>query len=509
MSLGEAPIPCTTAAAPEINADLIVFPVLEDDPLADVDLDLPTGGEVSRARERQEFVGKPYDMLVVPVTDRRWRASRMALIGVGPRGRYTRDRLRKAATAAALMGRQRHVGLLAFVLRRSLEPDMGSSVQALAEGLTLAQLDCGPYKTAGEPRAAASVVIAVPDAPPEIMAAAARGCVLGECTNHARELVNEPANKLTPRILADRAATLAGETGVDVHVLDEQAIAALGMGLLLGVARGSAESPHLIAMRYTPAEASDERVLGLVGKGITFDTGGISIKPADGMERMKDDMAGGAAVICAMRAIGVLKPPIPVVGVVPATENMPGGRALKPGDVLHSASGKSVEVTNTDAEGRLVLADALWYTRQQGATHLVDIATLTGACILALGRTTTGLFGRPDSWIETVRRVAESAGDRAWPLPLFDEYAEQLRSEVADIGNSGGRPAGAITAALFLREFTGDLPWAHLDIAGTAWNDEAKPYLPKGATGAGVRTLAELPFTSQAWSRDRPTWQAG
>jgi leucyl aminopeptidase len=217
------------------------------------------------------------------------------------------------------------------------------------------------------------------------------------------------------------------------------------------------------------------------------------------MERMKDDMAGGAAVACAMRALALLKAPIRVIGVVPAAENMPGGRAIKPGDVLKSAIGKTVEVTNTDAEGRLILADGLWYARQLGATHLVDVATLTGACVVALGKITSGLFGTPTWWVEHVRRVADRAGDRVWPMPLFDEYREQLRSDIADFTNTGGRPGGSITAALFLKEFVGDLPWVHMDIAGTAWIEEARPYLPRGPSGVGVRTLAELASTSKEW----------
>jgi leucyl aminopeptidase len=253
-------------------------------------------------------------------------------------------------------------------------------------------------------------------------------------------------------------------------------------------------------MRYTPGGAPTRPVLGLVGKGITFDTGGISIKPADGMERMKDDMAGGAAVIGAMRALALLKSPIAVVGVVPMTENMPGGRALKPGDILTAASGKTVEVLNTDAEGRLILADGLWYAQQLGATHLVDVATLTGACVVALGKAASGLFGQPESWAELVRRTANQAGDRCWPLPLYDEYREQIRSEIADMVNVGGRPASVCTAAMFIKEFVGELAWAHLDIAGTAWADEAKPWQPKGATGVAVRALAELAFTSSEWS---------
>ena len=240
-------------------------------------------------------------------------------------------------------------------------------------------------------------------------------------------------------------------------------------------------------------------MLGLVGKGITFDTGGISIKPADGMEKMKDDMAGGAAVIGALRAIALLKAPIRVIGVVPTAENMPGGRAIKPGDVLTGGSGKTVEVINTDAEGRLILGDGLWYAQQLGATHLVDVATLTGACVVALGRAASGLFGQPDGWVEVIRKVGLRSGDRCWPMPLYDEYADQLRSEIADMMNTGGRPAGACTAAMFLKEFAGDLPWAHLDVAGTAWTDEAKPWLAKGPTGVAVRALAELAFTSASW----------
>src|SRR5207253_6198219 len=239
----------------------------------------------------------------------------------------------------------------------------------------------------------------------------------------------------------------------------------------------------------------------LVGKGITFDTGGISIKPADRMELMQDDMSGGAAVACGMRAIALLKAPMRVIGVVPTTENMPGGRAIKPGDVLKSAAGKTVEVINTDAEGRLILGDGLWYARQLGATHLVDVATLTGAIVVALGKTTSGIFGSPDWWVDQVRRVAERAGDRVWPMPLFDDYREQLKSEIADMTNTGGRPAGSITAAIFLKEFTGGLPWVHIDIAGTAWAEEARPYLPKGASGVAVRTLAELAFSAASWKQ--------
>ncbi len=271
------------------------------------------------------------------------------------------------------------------------------------------------------------------------------------------------------------------------------------MGLLQGVARGSNEPARVIVMRHNPPGVTTGPVLGLIGKGVTFDTGGISIKPAEGMERMKDDMAGGAAVIAAMRAIALLKAPMRVVGIVPTTENMPGGKAIKPGDILTGASGKTVEVINTDAEGRLILGDALWYARELGATHLVDVATLTGACVVALGKITSGLFATPDWWQDLVRRTADRSGDRAWPMPLFEEYFDQLKSDIADMANVGGRPAGAVTAALFLKEFTGGLPWAHFDVAGTAWAEDTKAFQPKGPNGIAVRTLAELAFTSGEW----------
>ena len=267
-------------------------------------------------------------------------------------------------------------------------------------------------------------------------------------------------------------------------------------------ASGAAARNHRASCRYGTSRQArpPSPVLGLVGKGITFDTGGISIKPAADMDRMKDDMAGGAAVACAMRALAELKAPIRVIGVIPIAENMPGGYAIRPGDVLKSASGKTVEVINTDAEGRLILGDALWYAKEMGATHLVDIATLTGAISVALGKITSGLFGTPTTFLEHVREIAERAGDRCWPLPLFDEYKDQLRSEIADMINTGGRLGGAITAALFLKEFTGGLPWVHMDIAGTAWAEENKPFMPKGPTGVGLRTLVELAFTSHTWS---------
>jgi leucyl aminopeptidase len=497
-----SPISTTGGPLAAVNTDLVVTPWFEDDATNAVPgLDAATGGEIARATGAREFAGQPFDFFLAPLGSGDWRARRIALIGAGRSSDFTPEMARKLATAAGLAARQRRVDRVGFVLRTGMPEasDVSALAQAIAEGLTLAEFNVGRYKTdeAAPSSAPAWTVAVTSDAHATIAAAAAgvaRGRILGECSNLARELANEPGNTLTPREFARRAAGIAEEGGVAVEILDETRIAELGMGLLLGVARGSSEPPRLMVFRHDPSGAPKSPVLGLVGKGITFDTGGISIKPADGMERMKDDMAGGAAVACAMRAIGLLNAPMRVIGIVPTTENMPGGRAIKPGDILKSAEGKTVEVINTDAEGRLVLGDGLWYARQLGATHLVDVATLTGAVVVALGKTTSGIFGTPDRWVQQVNRVANRAGDRAWPLPLFDEYRDQLKSDIADIMNTGGRPAGSITAAMFLKEFTGGLPWVHLDIAGTAWSDEARPYLPKGPSGVAVRTLAALAF---------------
>ena len=342
--------------------------------------------------------------------------------------------------------------------------------QAIAEGLTLAEFDGGRYKT-GEyeapPAPAWTVVVAGgEEVASRVRAAVERGQLLGDCSNLSRELANEPGNTLTPREFARRASAIASEAGVTVDVLDEERIAQLGMGLLLGVARGSTEPPRLMVFRYDPPSAPATPVLGLVGKGVTFDSGGISIKPAEGMDRMKDDMAGGAAVACAMRAIALLKAPIRVIGIVPTTENMPGGKAVKPGDVLTSASGKTVEVINTDAEGRLILGDALCAPSSSEPRILWTSRRSPVRSSWRSGRARAGCSEVRSEWVEQVRRVANRAGDRVWPLPMVEEYREQIKSEIADMTNTGGRPAGAITAALFLQEFTGGLPWVQLDIAG-------------------------------------------
>jgi leucyl aminopeptidase len=488
-------------AAADVVADMLFVPVFQDDgdgALAVPGLEAASGGWIAEVRRTGEFKAKLYEFFIVPAVAG-WKARRIALVGAGKRADLTAERLRKVAAACGYTARLRLVGSAAVLVREGLDPI--ASAATIADGLCSAEFDSGTFKadqlTEGRYPTSLTVVAPGGDAA-AVRAAVARGRLIGQAANQARTLANEPGNVLTPSEFATRVAAMGREAGLTVDVLDEPRLRELKMGLLLGVAQGSAEPARLVVLRYEPKGATSGPVIGLVGKGVTFDTGGISIKPAEGMDRMKDDMSGGAAVAAALCAIARLGGPHRVIGVIPMVENMPGGKAIRPGDVLTAASGTTVEITNTDAEGRLILADALWYAQQLGATHLVDVATLTGACMVALGKVAAGLMGTPDHWVETLRAVAHRAGDRVWPLPLFPEYREQLKSEIADMVNAaGGRGAGAITAAWFLRDFVkDDRPWAHLDIAGTAWSEERKAYQPKGATGSAVRMLIDLGMTA-------------
>jgi len=394
------------------------------------------------------------------------------------------------AATALLAGRHQRRARIAWVDVESGVLEPAARMEAIAEGFTLANFDNGVYKSKDDTRFFVNeATIAAGGA---VGGAAQLGTLFGESINAARVLINEPGNYLTPSIFAEKAATLASVPGITAEILEPKRLEELGMGLLLGVARGSSEPPRMLVLRYEPKDAPASQTLGLVGKGITFDTGGISLKPADGMERMKDDMAGGATVVAAIRSIALQKLPLRTIAIVPTTENMPGGKAIKPGDILRGAAGITVEVNNTDAEGRLILGDGLWYARKLGATHVIDVATLTGAVVVALGKITTGLYGTPQPWVDHIRAAADRAGEKLWHMPLFDEYKDSLKSEIADMLNSPGRPAGSITAAMFLKEFAGDGPWAHLDIAGTAWAEDSKPYQPKGATGTMIRTLIDV-----------------
>jgi leucyl aminopeptidase len=371
------------------------------------------------------------------------------------------------------------------------------NAQAVVEGFLTADFETDKYKTDKKKDKFIDAVIVAGFTDAEKAAVEkgiTRGRIIGEAQNFARDLVNEPSNKLTPKILAAKAEAMAKEAGLAVEVLDEKKIADLKMGALLSVAQGSIEPPRMIVITYTPANAkAGAPVVGLVGKAVTFDTGGISIKPADGMEKMKYDMAGGATMIGIMRALAALKPNVKVICVVPATENMPGGKAQKPGDIQTAMSGKTIEVLNTDAEGRLILADGVHYAKQLGATHLVDAATLTGAIVVALANVNVGVFGSDQAWTDKLLASAKEVGEKMWQMPMDDEYREFIKGSFADIQNIGsGKGGGSITGAWFIREFAGDTPWVHLDIAGTAWNDDAKPWLAKGPTGVGLRTLVKL-----------------
>ena len=483
ISVGNTPIP-------DADTDLIIVPIAQDhvaDALSKVDQGL--ADDVRSALERGEFRAKAHEIYTTRAPQG-WRASRVVFVGGGNRCEMAAERFRRMAAAAARVAHHQKRPRVAWadVEGGVLQPE--ARLDIVAEAIVLANFDNGLHKSRNDQQFFIRDAIILTT---EKAADAARyGQGIGEAINAARVLINEPGNYLTPRVLAEKAADLGSVDGVAAEILDEKQIASLGMGLLLGVARGSVEPPRLLVLKYTPAGAPADKMLGLVGKGITFDTGGISIKPSDGMERMKDDMAGGASVVAALRSIALQKLPVRAVAIVPMTENMPGGKATKPGDILKGASGLTVEVNNTDAEGRLILGDGLWYARQLGATHLIDVATLTGAVVVALGKITTGLWGTPQPWVDHVRSAAERAGEKVWQLPLFEEYREQLKSEIADMLNSPGRPAGSITAAMFLKEFAGNGPWAHLDIAGTAWAEENKPWQPKGATGTMIRTLVEV-----------------
>jgi leucyl aminopeptidase len=480
-----------SAPPPSLDTDLIVVPIAEGQAEVVVaEHDATVGHALARALASGEFQPKAYETFTTPIVASGWVAQRMLFIGAGPRGDAGAERLRRMAATAVTVARQQKLSRLAWLDSEPGMLDAGTRVDMLSEGLTTGNFDAAIHKSRPDPRFFISEAAIVTGAP--LAQAASAGRLIGDAVNAARVLINEPGNYLAPAAFADRAAALAAVDGVSVEVLDVRRLQELGMGLLLGVGRGSAEPPRMLVARYEPADAPRDVVLGLVGKGVTFDTGGISIKPADGMERMKDDMAGGATVVAALRTLALLRVPLRAMAIVPVAENMLGGRALKPGDILTSASGLTVEVNNTDAEGRLILGDALWHARQLGATHLVDVATLTGACIVALGKITTGLFGTPQPWVDAIRLAAARGGEKVWQMPLFDEYKDALKSDMADMINSPGRAGGAVTAALFLKEFAGSVPWAHLDIAGPAWADEAKPWMARGATGAMIRTLVEL-----------------
>jgi leucyl aminopeptidase len=460
------------------------------------------GGEIDRALngrlaslvESGELTGKTLELVFVHFPAG-LGAQRLLLVGAGKPGKFSIAELRKIAGTALRYLKSHGVKKFVFVTR---EGERGpNAAQAVVEGLIAADFESNKYHTDKKPnREIESVSLANFDAGlgANLAAAILHGRVLAESQNFARDLINEPSNRLTPIMLATRAEAMAKEAGLAVEILDERKISDLKMGALIGVAQGSVEPPRVIVLKYTPENVRPGGpVLGLVGKAVTFDTGGISIKPADNMEKMKYDMGGGATMLGAMRAIAALKPAVPVIAVIPATENMPGGRAQKPGDVQVAMSGKTIEVINTDAEGRLILADGVFYARKLGATHLIDAATLTGAIQVALANVHVGAFGTPREYLDQFLESAKAAGEKMWPMPMDDEYQEMIKSNIADIRNTGtGKGGGAITAAWFIKEFAEDTPWIHLDIAATCWVDEGRPWLAKGPTGVAIRSIVDF-----------------
>jgi leucyl aminopeptidase len=422
------------------------------------------------------------------------KAKRLLILGMGKSAKVSLADVRKAAGAAVRFAKPRGIREVAFVLPEHDALDLAGAARAAVEGAFVGDFDPDTYRSDRKDRAVEKFTVVAPaSAPKSAMEAAFReGVVIGESQNFARTLVNEPGNRLTPTVLGERAAAMCREQGLQCEVHSTDKIKELKMGAFWSVAQGSDEPPALIVMRYEPKDGpKDGPVLALVGKGITFDTGGISIKPADGMEKMKYDMAGAAAMIGAMRAIAQLKPNVRVISVVCSAENMPSGKAYKPGDISVAMSGKTIEIINTDAEGRLVLADGLHYAKQLGATHLIDAATLTGACVVALGMLNAGVFSNDDATYEKFHKALEVSGEKFWRLPVEDEYREMIVSDIGDIKNTGGRWGGAITAAMFLKEFVGETPWLHLDIAGVAWMEEQKPWIAKGPSGIAVRSIVE------------------
>jgi len=421
------------------------------------------------------------------------QAKRLLILGLGKQAKATVHAVRNAAGAAVRYTKPRGIRELVFALPELASLPLAGCARAAVEGALVGDFDPDTYRSDRKDQSVKSFVVAAPAGADQaaVEASFAEGMIVGESQNFARALVNEPGNKLTPTILGQRAALMAAEVGLGWEVHSTEKLHELKMGAFWSVSQGSEEPPSLIVLRYEPEGVTDGPVLGLVGKGITFDSGGISLKPGDNMEKMKYDMAGGAAMLGAMRAIALLKPRVRVVAVVCAAENMPDGKAQKPGDVQTAMSGKTIEIINTDAEGRLVLADGLTYAKQLGATHLIDAATLTGACVVALGMINAGAFANDDAIYAKFDGALATSGEKFWRLPLGDEYAELIKSEIGDIKNTGGRWGGASTAAEFLKVFADETPWIHLDIAGLAWVEDSKPYIAKGPSGVAVRSVLE------------------
>ncbi len=483
----------------DLDVKALAIAVFKDEKADDgflKELDELTGGDLKSVLDAEEISGKEGETAYFHLRGKDGvKATRLLLIGVGKRDEYLSAQVAQMAGTALRSLRSRGVKSVAIVTRA--EGDGASIAATTVEGAVMSLYEPDKYRTIDkEKRQIEKVIVVMAGADDAaVQRGVERGRVIGEAANFTRELANEPGAYMTPTDMAQRAQEMASEFGLEIDVLDEARMEQEGMGSLLSVSHGSDEAAKLIILKYTPAKpdgAVEGELLAFVGKGVTFDTGGISLKPGENMELMKYDMTGGATVLGVMRAVAQLRPGIPVLGVAPCAENMPSGKATKPGDVVRAMTGKTIEVINTDAEGRLILADAIAYARKLGATRLVDLATLTGAVSIALGDVNTAILGNDQELIDEVIAAGKEVGEKFWQLPLDAEYTKQIKSDIADIKNVGGRKAGTITAAAFLKEFAEGLAWAHLDIAGTAWADEAKPYRSKGPTGIAVRTLINV-----------------
>jgi leucyl aminopeptidase len=489
----------------QIEADAIVvnlFEGVEQPGGATAAVDKVLDGAIISLISRGEIKGKFGEVSIVH-TFGKLPAGIVAIAGLGKLQDFNVDKIRGVAGEFCRALRKSNCHKIATILHGagigSIE--LEASAKAIAEGALLGLYSFTKYKKPEhEDIEEMLIVVRERGKAPILEEAISKGKLVAEATNLARDMVNEPANYMTPSQMAEAAKEIASKYNLEFKVFDRRDMEAMGMGALLGVAKGSNQPPKLITLSYKGDELS-EKALGFLGKGITFDSGGISIKPSEGMSEMKDDMAGAAAVMTALGAIAQLKPKVNVTAIIPATENLPSGSALKPGDVLKAMNGKTIEVISTDAEGRLILADALSYAQKLGLSPLIDLATLTGACRVALGTLYSGIFGNDQDLIDKVLRAAEGTGERMWQMPMPEEYKEQNKSEIANVKNTGNRYGGAITAALFLTEFVDNTPWVHIDIAGTASSNKESGYTTKGATGVGVRTLVELAL-SEAKSQE-------
>jgi len=480
----------------QTEADAIVVNLFEgvgqpDGATAAVDKALD--GAIGSLISRGQIKGKFGEVSIVHTLGK-LPARMVAIAGLGKREDFNVDRIRGVAGEFCRALRKMNCCKIATILHGAGigGMELKASAEAISEGAILGLYGFTKYKKPEyEDIAEMQIVIREEEKVPILELAIGKGKLVAEATNLARDMGNEPANYMTPSQMAEAAKEIAGEYSLELKVFNREDMEEMGMGALLGVAKGSDQPAKLIILSYKGDEHS-RKALGFLGKGITFDSGGISIKPSEGMWEMKDDMAGAAAVITALGAIAKLKPKINVTAIIPATENLPSGTALKPGDVLKAMNGKTIEVISTDAEGRLILADALSYAQKLGLSPLIDLATLTGACRVALGMLYSGLFGNDRDWIDRVLGAAERTGEKMWLMPMPEEYKEQIKSEIADVKNTGNRYGGAITAALFLAEFVDNTPWVHIDIAGPRLSTKESGYIVKGATGFGVRTLIEL-----------------